>query len=158
MLKGYQPYPSHWSTRSYSSQNFSILPSEKFHHPYRFSMAPRQRTWHQWLWGQPLWGDFKLLLFFESLKVSIPSELLFYGKIKNFKGSLCSLLVALTITSSYMTSSSSMHSLHQKSFNRSLRLEKFNTSTCLHTPCMALCYTCTSVGMRTTISLLNFLR
>jgi hypothetical protein len=106
--------------------------------------------------GQPLQGDFNLMVFLESLKVSIPSDLGFYCKLNNSKGSLRTLLVALMITVDYLMSSSFVYSLQQKSFNPSPGLENYKTSTCLCTPFMALCYTHTSTSMRTTISLLIF--
>jgi hypothetical protein len=44
-----------------------------------------------------------------------------------------------------------------ESFNHSLGLENSKTSNGLHTPCVTLCYPCTSAGIRTTLSLLRFL-
>jgi len=54
--------------------------------------------------------------------------------------------------------SNSAHSLWHKSFNHPLGREKSNTFISLHTPCTTLCYTCTSMGIRETTSLLIFLR
>jgi hypothetical protein len=49
-----------------------------------------------------------------------------------------------------------MNFLQQQFFNHFPRLEKDKNSTGLRTPCMALYYTCSLVGMRITVSLLSF--
>jgi hypothetical protein len=88
-------------------------------------------------------GDFKPHLSSELLQVSILPELGLPCKLKDSKESCTHSFAASTITSGYSTTPT-LHTLCDKSSStthlgwKSLRLRPG-----LHTPCMALCYTCT---------------
>jgi hypothetical protein len=51
-----------------------------------------------------------------------------------------------------------VHSLQNKFFSHSLRLETYKTLLSMHAPCTDLYYTCTCVGISSMVSLLSFLR
>jgi hypothetical protein len=151
VLKRSLPYPPHKSTGSNEPQKSMFSPFKNFYHPSILSMVPCQNNSASTLVSLIPRGDFNPRISFE-----LPSTLSFQiltlaGNsriLRNPAHTPCDFHNKLWL----YKHSNSAHSLRQKFFNLLLGLEEFKTIFSLHTPCMALCYTRTSMGISNDIS------
>jgi len=143
----------HWILQFSRFHEFS---KENFDHPIHFSMTSSQQ-----LIVIPLELDFyEMILISTSLWTlqRLNPSWDFTYKLKLRKGSLLALLTKnLQMTSRYLRLQP-FALLATMVLQPSPWLIRYKASTSLCTPCMALCFTCTLAIMRTTISLLSFLR